>query len=60
MYDANCARYESAYCNKCKDGYYLQNYICYPIDANCTQFDYRNMLCIVCANGMFASGNMCL
>lgn len=36
MYDANCGRYESAYCNKCKDGYYLQNYICYPIDANCT------------------------
>lgn len=60
MYDTNCVRYESAYCSKCRDGYYIMNYQCYAIDANCVEFDYGNRVCIRCANGMYASYDKCL
>lgn len=60
LYDNNCARYESAYCNRCRDGYYLLNYQCAAVDGNCVQFDAVMNVCVECANGMYADRDRCI
>lgn len=45
--DPQCISYDtSAYCSKCKPGYYLLNYICTRVDPNCSNFDYSSSSCV--------------
>ena len=38
--DPNCIYYESAYCSRCRVGYYLDNYLCSAVVKECLNFDY--------------------
>lgn len=60
MFDQNCDYYTSAYCSRCRRGFYLSNWMCLPIDPNCTKFDEAHGQCEDCANGLYPSGNMCI
>lgn len=57
--DPFCTFYSSAYCSQCTNGYSLQNYICVPIDPNCSQFDSLNNICRQCSNNKIPSGPNC-
>ena len=59
-FDANCREYEGAYCADCARGFYLENYLCQPVDGRCIDFDYRRKECHLCANGMTPSGAKCV
>lgn len=59
-FDANCIIYDaSAYCNACKPGYYLYNYICTLIDPSCYNFDAIQGICLACGNGKQPTGAKC-
>lgn len=60
LFDQNCLRYESAYCSKCRDSFYLWNFLCQPVDPNCSSFNYSSSTCEACANNMFPSGATCM
>lgn len=59
IFDQNCVRYESAYCSRCRVGFYLSNFTCAPVDPNCSNFDYSTSTCVSCANGLFPNGSSC-
>lgn len=60
LFDQNCVRYESAYCSKCRLGFYLSNFLCNTIDPNCVKFSYEQGRCDECANGMYPQGPGCM
>lgn len=59
-FDSQCISYDtSAYCNQCKPGFYIYNYICTRVDVNCVNFDYQAKSCNKCGNGMTPFGADC-
>lgn len=60
LYDENCLRYESAYCSRCRDGFYLANYMCNQVSQYCINFNRQTLQCDACSNGMIPAGAECM
>jgi len=59
--DLNCLKYDtSAFCNSCKPGYALVNYICAQVDPNCVQFNAIQNVCEKCGSGLTIRGKNCV
>jgi proprotein convertase subtilisin/kexin type 5 len=58
-YDPYCTRYQGSFCSTCATGTFLNNYICYKVDSNCTDFDYDKSVCVKCMVGT-PQGTACI
>lgn len=60
IWDDNCNRYENAYCARCNQGYYLNNYTCKQVDQFCSNFNYQTFNCDACLYGKYPQGPVCI
>ena len=60
IYDINCVHYSSAYCDTCRIGFYLSNYMCVEVDPNCLDFNYDEKECESCRGGLIPEGPSCV
>jgi hypothetical protein len=58
-FDPLCTSYLNSFCSSCRQGSFLANYRCFPIDPDCTAFDYTRLRCLHCANGLAIRGVGC-
>lgn len=58
--DPHCVRYSGAYCSICRNGFYLVNYMCKQIHAQCAAFDYDRQVCTACVNNYTPRGPECV